>query len=125
MTLIRVVLVPFWRGLTPAEFRGWFRQHGKRIGAVMIPLGATTAAATLTAAVLDRSRGSRAAAAATMCVAIITVAVNEPINERFWSAEPMADQETTQMLERWARWHNARVALGTFAVITSARRLRH
>jgi hypothetical protein len=123
MTLIRVALVPFWRSLPPAEFRAWFRAHGRRIGMVMIPLGVTTVAAVSAAAVLEPQRGSKLAAAATGSVVAITVAVNEPANERFWSDEPMTDDETTRMLARWARWHDARVALGVVAVLAAARRL--
>ena len=57
MWLIRVVLVPSWRRMRPSEFRAWFRAHGKRIGAVMIPLGVGSFVAATGAAVLDRQRG--------------------------------------------------------------------
>jgi uncharacterized membrane protein len=123
MALIRVVLVPWWQRLGPSEFRAWFRENGKRIGIVMIPLGVASMAAVTGAAVLDRERGSKLAAAATAGVVGITLAVNEPLNERFWSDEPMADDDTTEALARWARWHNARVVLGVVAVLSAARRL--
>jgi hypothetical protein len=123
MTLIRVVLVPWWQGLSPSEFRAWFRSNGKRIGAVMIPLGVSSAVAVTGACVLDRQRGSKFAAIATVGVVGITVAVNEPLNERFWSDEPMTDRETTEALERWVRWHDVRVALGLVAVAAATRRL--
>jgi hypothetical protein len=125
MTLIRVVLVPFWRGMPPDDFRTWFRQHGRRVGAVMIPLGITATAATMAAAVLEPDRSSKASAAATATIVAITVAVNEPANERFWSDEPMPGEETTRLLRRWTRWHDARVALGLFAAIFAARRVAH
>ena len=123
MTLIRVVLVPLWQGLPPDEFRAWFRQHGRKVGAVMIPLGASAAATTLAAAVFEPRRGSKACAAATAGVVAITLAVNEPANERFWSDEPMTNEQTTELLNRWERWHNARVALGAVALIAAVRRL--
>jgi len=123
MTLIRVVLVPWWQGLPPSEFRTWFRDNGKRVGAVMIPLGITSTVAVTSAAVLDPQRGSKLAAAATAGVVGITVAVNEPLNERFWSDDPMTDEETTRALAHWARWHDVRVMLGCLAVIAAARRL--
>jgi hypothetical protein len=123
MTLIRFVLVPFWRALPPEEFRAWFRQHGKRIGVVMIPLGVTTMVATAAAALAEPDRGSKTAAIATAGVVAVTVAVNEPANERFWSDEPMTDDETTRMLARWSRGHDLRVALGVVAVVAATRRL--
>ena len=123
MTLIRAVLLPWWQDLPPAEFRAWFRKNGKRIGGVMIPLGVGSVVSVTGAAVLDRRRGSKLAAAATAGVVGITVAVNEPLNERFWSAEPMTDHEMTAALARWARWHDLRVALGVVAVVAAARRL--
>lgn len=89
----------------------------------MIPLGVSSAVAVTGAAVLDRQRGSKLAATATAGVVAITLAVNEPLNERFWSDEPMTDEETTDALERWARWHDARVALGLVAVAAAARHL--
>jgi hypothetical protein len=123
MTLIRVVLLPWWQRLSPDEFRAWFRVNGKRIGAVMIPLGVSSAVAVAGAAVLDRQRGSKLAAIATSGVVAITVAVNEPLNERFWSDELMTDEEISEALKRWARWHDARVALGFVAVAAATRRL--
>jgi hypothetical protein len=123
MTLIRVAFVPFWQGLPPGEFRAWFRQHGRKVGAVMIPLGASAMLTSIVAAVLEPKRSSRACAAATASVVAITLAVNEPANERFWSEEPMTDQQTTELLRRWERWHNARVVLGAVALGAAVRRL--
>jgi hypothetical protein len=40
MVLIEVVLLPFWRGSSPADFRDWFAAHSGRIRDLMIPLGA-------------------------------------------------------------------------------------
>ena len=42
MVLIEVVLVPFWRASSPAEFRAWFAAHSGRIRALLVPLGAAT-----------------------------------------------------------------------------------
>jgi uncharacterized membrane protein len=123
MTLIRLALIPFWQGVPPDEFRSWFRQYGRRMGAVMIPLGITATASTVAAAVLEPARGSTVSALATVGVVAITVSVNEPANERFWSEAPMTDEETAQQLARWARWHDVRVALGVVAVLAAVRRL--
>lgn len=123
MGLIRVVLVPFWSSLPPGEFRAWFRRHGKQVGIVMIPLGAASAVTATAAALLDHERGSATAAAAAVGVVAITVTVNEPANERFWSDEPMSDDDTTALLHTWTRWHDVRVALGVVAAVAAARRL--
>jgi hypothetical protein len=123
MALIRVVLVPLWQDLPPGDFRAWFRRYGRRIGSVMIPLGATAMTTSVAAALLEPKRGSKAATAATAGVVAITLAVNEPANERFWSDDPMTDEDTTALLGRWKRWHNARVVLGVCALIAAVRRL--
>jgi hypothetical protein len=123
MTLIRVVLVPWWQSLPPSEFRAWFRKNGKRIGAVMIPLGVSSAVTVTGGAAVDRRYGSKLAAAATVGVVGITLAVNEPLNERFWADDLMTDDEISAALDRWTGWHNARVALGVVAIVAAARRL--
>ena len=124
MALIRIVLVPWWRNMAPSEFRAWFSAHGKRIGGVMIPLGVWSFVAATGAAVLDRQRGSTLAAAATAGVVGVTVAVNEPLNERWWSDEPMSDDEVSASLDRWTRWHDARLVFGLVAVVAAARACR-
>ncbi|MGY1634169.1 anthrone oxygenase family protein [Geodermatophilus sp. SYSU D01186] len=125
MVLIELVLLPFWRGAPPAEFRAWFTAHADRIRALMVPLGAAAGlvtAASATARVLSghrRSSASVAAAAATAGVIAITVTVNEPANHRF-TAGTLSDAQTTELLERWARWHDVRVVLGVFATVAAA-----
>ena len=124
MVLIKVVLVPFWRGAPPAAFRDWFTAHSGRIRALMVPLGTgagIVAAASAVAHVAQGSRAARAsvaAAGATAGVVGITVAVNEPANERF-TAGALTDSETAQLLGRWARWHDARVILGLAATLAA------
>ena len=124
MILIDVVLLPFWRGVPPEQFRTWFAAHSDRIRAVMIPLGAGAAAVNAASAVVQTAKGSRAGAAsvgaaAAAGVVAITITVNEPMNHRF-TAEHLADAETANLLERWARWHRLRVALGVLATLGAA-----
>jgi hypothetical protein len=131
MVLIEVVLVPFWRGAPAADFREWFTAHSGRIRALMGSLGAgagVVAAASAVAHVTEGGKGapaSVAAAGATAGVVGITVAVNGPANRRF-AAGALTDNETEELLDRWARWHHARVVLGVAAtvaaVLTLARR---
>jgi uncharacterized membrane protein len=120
MVLIEVVLVPFWRAAPPAEFREWFTAHSGRIRALMVPLGVgagLASAASAVAQVTARDRSGPAAvvaAGATVGVLAITVTVNEPANDRFVAGE-LTGPETTELLNRWARWHHVRVVLGLVA----------
>ena len=124
MILIDAVLVPFWRGVPPEQFRTWFAAYSDRIRTVMIPLGAGAAAVNAASAVVQTKKGPRAgaasvAAAAAAGVVAITITVNEPMNHRF-TAERLTDAETADLLERWARWHRLRVALGVLATLGAA-----
>ena len=129
MLLIRVVFVPFWRGAPPREFRTWFGDHSGRIRSVMGPLGAAgLGLATATTAVEVADDGSpvsaAVAAAASAGVVAITLGVNEPANAKF-EQEDFDDAETTELLHRWARWHDVRVVLGlvaTAAALTTVAR---
>jgi Domain of unknown function (DUF1772) len=126
MLLIRIVLLPFWRGLSPAEFRRWFASHSGRIRGLMVPLGATAAASAIATAATEVATEhtppttSAIAAASAVGVVAITVTVNEPANEKFVQPD-FDDEETTRLLERWARWHDLRVALGLLGAIAAVR----
>jgi hypothetical protein len=47
-------------------------------------------------------------------VVAITVGINEPANAKFAQLD-FDDAQTSELLRRWARWHDARVALGLVA----------
>jgi hypothetical protein len=89
MVLIEVVLLPSWRGASPADFQNWFAAHSDRIRDLMLPLGAgagTVGAASAAAHLAEGRRSapaSVAAALATASVMGITVTVNEPANRQF------------------------------------------
>ncbi len=125
MILVRFVLLPFWRRMPPSEFRSWFAQHGSRVRSVMVPFGAAALATSAADAVMSpRSPSKTTALAATAGVVGITAAVNEPMNARF-VAPDLGDMETVELLERWRRWHDVRVTLGTIGLAASLRvRLR-
>ena len=126
MVLIQVVLVPFWRGIPPAEFRQWFTAHAERIRRLMIPLGAGALAVSVASAATHligrrpQSGPAVAAAVATGGVIGITLTVNEPANHRF-TAGSLTDAETRDLLGTWTRWHHVRVALGLAAAAAAAR----
>ena len=127
MLFLRVVLLPFWRGIPPARFRAWFAEHSERIRALMLPLGAASAAASAAATVPrvvneQDARVSSVAAAGSAGVVAVTVAVNEPANRKL-ASEELGDEETAMLLARWARWHDVRVALGLIAALAAVRAL--
>ena len=124
MLFLRVVLLPFWQQLPPAEFRAWFEKHAPRIRALMVPLGVGAAATSVGAAVAqaarkEDTRPSSAAAAGAVAVVAVTVTVNEPANEKFVSGD-LDDDATVTLLARWARWHDVRVALGLSSAVAAA-----
>ena len=119
MLFLRIVLLPFWRSAAPAEFRSWFATHAGRIRALMLPLGAASAAASVGATaerVVHRedARATSLAAAGAVGVVGITVTVNEPANRKL-ASEDLSDDETATLLTRWQRWHDVRVVLGLIA----------
>ncbi|SFO78827.1 protein of unknown function [Geodermatophilus dictyosporus] len=123
MVFIEVVLVPSWRATPPAEFRRWFTAHAGRIRSLMIPLGAGAGATSLASAVTQlvgrrRSGAAVVAAVATGGVVAVTLAVNEPANDRFTSGR-LTDPETRDLLRTWARWHHVRVVLGLVATVAA------
>lgn len=94
----------------------------------MVPLGATGLGVSgATAALEARSEGApgpaAVAAAASAGVVAITLSVSEPANAKFEQAD-FDDEQTTELLRKWSRWHNVRVGLGLIAtaaaVITAA-----
>jgi hypothetical protein len=124
MVVIQVVLLPFWRGMPPRDFRTWFSRHSDRIRSVMRPLGMGAAMVNLasTIALTADRRGNRPASAvataATAGVIAITLAVNEPANDRF-TGGALTDAETRDLLRTWALWHHARVVLGLAATVAA------
>jgi hypothetical protein len=116
MTVIRLVLVPFWRRSVSSEFKPWFVENAPRLRALMVPLGAVAAASTTANALIVRRRRAVLAAATAVGVGVVTVAVNEPLNARFAGPDPVDPAD----LDRWVRWHDVRVALGLIAAWASA-----
>ena len=122
MILIRVVLVPFWRQAPPADFRRWFRAHSPSIRNLMLPLGLGAAASSAASAATTRpvSPAAVAAAVCTAGVVGVTATVNEPANARFVAENGLSDEETRELLARWARWHDVRVGLGVVGAVAAA-----
>src|SRR5207249_2594697 len=64
MTLIRLVLVPFWQRSVTTEFKPWFVENAPRLRALMVPLGAAAAVTASANALVTRRRRAVLAAAA-------------------------------------------------------------
>ena len=130
MLFIRIVLVPFWLGAPPSEFRAWFAAHSDRIRGLMVPLGTAAGATAVTTAVAeaatvgDARRSSAVAAVSAVGVGVITATVNEPANHEF-VRQDLDDAETVRLLNRWARWHDVRVVLGLVGTLAAVRTLAH
>ena len=96
--IVRVVLVPFWRGLAPADFHDWFDAHHPALRG-------------LNGAVAGRrdgdcrGRGGRTGGL------------------RGWRPCRLGPEEKRALLERWARWHDVRVALGLVGTLAASRAL--
>jgi hypothetical protein len=102
MVFIEVVLVPFWRGMSPAEFRHWFTEHSDRLRTLMVPLGAGAGIVSIASAAtqqVERRNAAVVAAAAAAGVIAITITVNEPANSQF-TAGALSDGETRDLLDK-------------------------
>ena len=92
----------------------------------MVPLGAAAAGTAVTTAVAQAATRGNArtsagvAAASAAAVGVITYTVNEPANHQL-VREDLDDDETVRLLQRWARWHDVRVALGLVGALAAAR----
>jgi len=80
-------------------------------------------AAALAARGLPARRSHLRAAACALGVAAITLAVNEPANQRFAAPGTLGDAEARALLARWVAWHWVRVALGVGGFLAALRAL--
>ena len=126
MLFIRLVLVPFWQGAPPSEFRTWFAAHSERIRRLMVPLGTAAAATAVSTTVAEAATGGDArnsaavSAVSAVGVGMITQSVNEPANHQF-VRQDLPDDDTVRLLSRWVRWHDVRVVLGLVGAVAAAR----
>jgi Domain of unknown function (DUF1772) len=121
MLLIAVSLVPYWRGLAPAEFRAWFVAHSGHLGRVMVPLGMAATVGSLLALGLAAIEGTSVTAAAIHAAGLLGVlgvyfACNKPINDLLFAGTGLADGKVADLRRRWAVWHWVRVGLGLVAL---------
>lgn len=114
------VLVPFWRGLEPAGFLGWYRAHASLLLRFFGPLEALAAVLPLLAAGLAAWQEARAAGwllASALCSLGVLACFPiyfKAVNARFADGSIPLDEVTAE-LGRWASWHRARTALAVAA----------
>ena len=120
------VLVPWWRGLPPAEFLRWYAANHARITRFFGALTATAAVlavvdAGVAVAGRDATRGWAVAAAVLMLalVAMFPLCFKTP-NERFASGG-IAPDDVPAALARWAAWHRLRMVASVVTVVVAAR----
>lgn len=121
-----VVLVRFWRSLTPEAFLAWYRRHA---GLLFRFFGSLEIAAAL-AALATLGLGWRAdgavspllvlAAGLTVAVLLVFPLYFRRVNASF-EAAGIAPERVGPELARWARWHWLRTtfALGAFLAVVA------
>jgi hypothetical protein len=118
-------LVPRWRSMPASEARQWFKANGPLYAVVHAPVMTAAVLAELKSfATIPSGRRSVLAWVAFLGTAIhasITLAVHVPINLRFLAGR-QSDEETEDLLRRWARWHAVRT--GAISVAELAAVLR-
>jgi hypothetical protein len=119
------VLVPLWRAMSPTAFLAWYSEHAGLLLAFFGPLEVVSTIAVLLAAGLGLFSGAAGAAAMTLAAGLsLAVLVTFPVyfrraNESFADGS-LGEAAVPDELARWARWHQARVALATLAFAVAA-----
>jgi hypothetical protein len=117
-----MVVVPFWRSISAAEFLTWFAANADRMQFYFGPLQVATIVVTATSAILFGIGGrSGTALLSVAAVLAVTVLATYPLyfraaNTSFVSATiPIA--EVPAELARWAAWQWVRTAIGLVAFV--------
>jgi len=116
-----MVLVPYWRSLSPAAFFGWYAANDRRLLRYFGHLTSVTALVVVAAAILALWTGHPATRhAAASAALMIAVVASFPLyfkraNASFAAASIDAAAVATE-LARWAAWHWVRTALSVIAL---------
>lgn len=119
-----MVLVPYWRSLSPAAFFAWYAANDRRLLRFFGQLTSATALLVVAAAVLAVWTGHPAAANAVVSAALMIAVVSsfalyfKRANQSFAAASIDPAAVATE-LARWAAWHWVRTAL-SFIALSSA-----
>jgi uncharacterized membrane protein len=116
-----MVLVPYWRSISPTAFFGWYAANDRRLLRYFGHLTSVTALVVVAAAVLARWTGHPETRHAVASAALmIGVVASFPLyfkraNASFAAASIDAAAVATE-LARWAAWHWVRTALSVIAL---------
>jgi hypothetical protein len=119
------VLVPMWRGMAPAAFLSWYREHAALLLGFFGPLELVTTLLVSIAAALGVALGA-AGAAVMVAAAVLSLAVLATFPLYFRRANAsfaeatLCERDVPGELTRWAGWHRARVVLATIAFAAAA-----
>ena len=119
-----MVLVPYWRSLSPAAFFAWYAANDRRLLRFFGQLTAVTALLAVAAAVAALATGHAAATqAATAAALMIAVVASFPLyfkraNESF-AAAGIAPADVAAELARWAAWHWVRTVASFIALLSA------
>jgi hypothetical protein len=119
-----MVLVPYWRSLSPAAFFAWYAANDRRLLRFFGQLTSATALLVVAAAVVALWTGHAAATHAVISAALMIAVVSSfPLyfkraNERFAAASIDPSAVATE-LARWSACHWIRTAL-SFIALASA-----
>jgi hypothetical protein len=117
-----MVLVPYWREISPAEFFAWYAANGDRLFGYFGPVTivALVAGVAAAGAAVWTGHGSRRLALTAALLILATVVMFplyfQGVNDRFATAG-LPPEDVAPELARWAAWHGARtvIALVAFA----------
>jgi Domain of unknown function (DUF1772) len=119
-----LVLVPYWRSLTPSEFFVWYKANDKRLLDFFGPLTSLTALFAIVAAFISlwQSHPSKWLGLVTAIISIVVISTFflyfQKANASFATASLKAD-DVARELTRWATWHWWRTILSLVALILS------
>jgi hypothetical protein len=119
-----MVLVPYWRSLSPAAFFAWYAANDRRLLRFFGQLTSATALLVVAAAVMALWTGHPAAThAVTSAALMIAVVASFPLyfkraNESF-AAASIAPADIAAELARWAAWHWVRTAVSFIALFSA------
>ena len=116
-----MILVPYWRSLSPTEFFSWYAANDRRLLAFFAPLTSIAALSTVAAAGVSLwiARPGRWYALVAAILSAVVVSMFplyfQRANARF-SAAGIPAGDLAAELARWAAWHRVRSGLGVVAL---------
>jgi hypothetical protein len=123
-----LVLVPFWRSVPPTSFLSWYKINARRLYNFFAPLEVSTAALTVSAAILhgltaSTGNGLRYTAAILMVTVLAVFPIYFQRANASFADGSIAVERVAEELCRWGTWHWARtgIAIAAFACALLAR----